>query len=86
MAADITQSHKVLRCPCIMYYHALRISLDVPWESIMAISAYYRSGTRAGPTGVCENNDGRHKEPYIAMCVPTRKMPYEMHIVIYRSL
>ena len=41
---------------------------------------------RSTDTGVCENNDHRHKEPYIAICVPTRKMRYEMYVTICSSL
>ena len=46
------------------------------------IAAVVSSQTRAFVTGVCENDDHGHKEPSIAICVPTRKMQYEMHLAI----
>ena len=49
-------------------------------------AVYKNPYTSSYHAGVCENNDHRHKEPYIAICISTHKILPETYIAIYRSL
>ena len=74
---------------CLDELPALYNSIDPRFRNVVYhFGSDFLMGPRfeGGYTVVCENNDRRHKAPYIAVCVPSHKIQYEMHIAIFRSL